>query len=146
MMTVKKLESVSRHFLAQLDVPIQLRHKIEIMRKYPCKNYRVQFPITENQLETMGMMSQFAEQVAIDYTDVPDSRYVAQLVNVFLFPWSEEGSVENKITIKEDEGFPDPITPVSETPSETPAPWARPALRSITNLQKLSAVRQLFDL
>ena len=122
MMTVQKLESVSRYFLAHTDVPIQLWHKIEIMRKYPCEVHQMQFPIIENQLGKMGIMSQFAEQVALDYPEVPDSRYRAQPVNVFLFPLAEEGSVENKITIEEDEGFSDPITPVSKTTSETLAP------------------------
>ena len=54
--------------------------------------------------------------------------------------------MENPITIEEDEGFSEPITPVSEPPRQPPAMEARPALRSIENLQNSSAARQLFDL
>ena len=38
----------------------------------------MQVPITDNQLGTMEMVSQIAEQVGMDYPEVPDSRYVAQ--------------------------------------------------------------------
>ena len=62
------------------------------------------------------MLSQLAEQVGVDYPVVLDSRCVAQLVNDFLSPWEEEGSVENPITIEEVEGFSEPRTPVSEPP------------------------------
>ena len=63
--------------------------------------------------------------------EIPDSRYVAQPFDDFLFPW-EEGSVDNPITIEEDEGFSEPRTPVSEPPVE--------------NFFENSAARQLFDL
>ena len=54
----------------------------------------------------------------------------------------------NPITIEEDEGFSEPRTPVSEPPSQSSVMEARPALRSIENLQNFenSAARQLFDL
>ena len=108
------------------------------------EHHMTQVPITENQLGTMGMMSQVAEHVGMDYPEVPDYRYVAQPVNDFLVSWEEEGSVENPITIDEDEGFSEPRTPVSEQPSETPE--TRPVLRSIEKLQNSSAAPQLFDL
>ena len=81
--------------------------------------------------------------VEMNYPKNPDSRYVAQPFDDFLFPW-EEGSVDNPITIEEDEGFSEPRTPVREPPVME----ARPALRSIENLQSFenSAARQLFDL
>ena len=44
------------------------------------------------------------EEVGMNYPKNPDSRYVAQPFNDFLFPW-EEGSVDNSITIEEDEWF-----------------------------------------
>ena len=83
----------------------------------------------------------------MNYPEIPDSRYVAQPIDDFLFPW-EEGSVDNPITIEEDEGFSEPRTPVSEPPRQPPVMEARPALRSIENLQSFenSAARQLFDL
>ena len=79
----------------------------------------------------------------MNYPETPDSRYVAQPFDDFLFPW-EEGSVDNPITIEEDEGFSESRTLVSEPPVME----ARPALRSIENLQNFenSAARQLFDL
>ena len=72
---------------------------------------------------------------------------MAQIVNGFLFPREEEGSVENPITIEEFEGFFEPSTPVSKSPTQTPAMKARPALRFIENLQNFekSAAQQLFD-
>ena len=83
----------------------------------------------------------------MNYPEIPDSRYVAQPIDDFLFPW-EEGSVDNPITIEEDEGFSESRTPVSEPPRQPPVMEARPALRSIENLQSFenSAARQLFDL
>ena len=102
-----------------------------------------QVPIIENQLEEMQMMEEVAEHEGMNYPETLDSRYVAQPFDDFLFPW-EEGSVNNTITIEEDEGFSEPRTPVSEPPVME----ARPTLRSIENLQSFenSAARQLFDL
>ena len=107
----------------------------------------MQVPITENQLGTMQMMAEVSEHVGMNYPEIPDSRFVAQPVDDFLFPW-EEGSVDNPITIEEDEGFSEPRTAVSEPPRQPPVMEARPALRSIDNLQNFenSAARQLFDL
>ena len=65
---------------------------VEIMRRDVREHHQMQVPITFNQLGTMGMMSQVAEHVGMEYPEVPDSRYVAQPVKDFLFPWEEEGS------------------------------------------------------
>ena len=94
------------------------------------------------------MMKEVSEHVGTNYPEIPDSRNVAQPVDDFLFPWEEEGSVENPITIEDDEGFFKPRTPVSEPPRQPTAMEARPVLRSIENLQNFenSAARQLFDL
>ena len=89
------------------------------------------------------MMEEVSGHVGMNYPEIPDSRFVAQPVDDF--PW-EEGSVENPITIEEDEGFSEPRTPVSEPPRQLPAMKARPALRSIENLQNSSAAEQLFDM
>ena len=99
-----------------------------------------------NQFATMRTMSQIAEQIGMDYPEVPNSRYAAQTVNNFIFAWEEERSVKNPITTEEDEGFSEPRTPVSEPPRQPTATEARPALRSIENLQNTSAARNLFDL
>ena len=88
-------------------------------------------------------MEKVAEHLGMNYPETPDSRFVAQPFDDFFFPW-EEGSVNNPITIEEDEGFSEPRTPVSEPPVME----ARPALRSIEKLQifENSAARQLFYL
>ena len=114
-----------RVFLAQMDIP----------------NPSLQVPITENQLATMQTMEEVTEHVGLSYAETPDSRYVAKPFDDFLFP-QEEGSVDNPITIEEDEEFSEPRTPVSEPPVME----ARAALRSIENLQNSSAAQQLFDL
>ena len=103
--------------------------------------------MTENQLREMQMMEEVAEYVGMNYPETPDSRYVDQPFDDFLFSW-EEGSVDNPITIEEDEGFSEPRTPVSEPPRQPPVMEARPDFRFIENLQNFvhSAARQLFDL
>ena len=85
--------------------------------------------------------------VGMNYPKNPDSRYVAQPFDDFLFPWVE-GFVDNPITNEEDEGFNEPRNPVSEPPRQPPVMEAKPAFSSIENLQNSenSAARQLFDL
>ena len=65
----------------------------------------IQVPITENQLVTMQMMDEVSEHVGMNYPEIPDSRFVAQPFDDFLFPWEEAGSAKNPVTIDEDEGF-----------------------------------------
>ena len=93
-----------------------------------------QEPMTKNLLGEMQMMEAVAEHVGMNYPETPDSRYVAQPFDDFLFPW-KEGFVDNPITIEADEGFSEARTPVSEPPRQPPVMQARPALRSIENLQ-----------
>ena len=102
-----------------------------------------QLPMTENQLEGMQMMEEVSDHVGVNYPEIPDSRYVAQPVDDFLFPWGEAGSAGNPITIDEDEGFSETMTPPA--PQQPPAMEPRPDLRSIEKLQTSSAARQLFD-
>ena len=119
-------ETISGVFLAQMDIPIQVWHMVEVMRRDFSEHHLMQVPITENPLGTMQMMEEVSEHVGMNYPEIPDSSFVVQPVDDFLFPW-EEGSVDNPITIEEDEGFSEPRTPNSEPPvMET-----RPALRSI---------------
>ena len=136
-------ETSSGVFLTRMDMPIQVWHMVEVMRSDFNEHHMMQVPPTENQLGEMQMMKEAAEYVGMNYPKTPDSRYVAQPFDGFLFPW-EEKSVDNPITIEEDEGFSEPRTPVSEPPVIV----ARPALRSIENLQNFenSATQQLFDL
>ena len=118
---------------------------VEVMRRDFNEHHMMQVPITENQLEEMQMMGEISDHVGMNYPEIPDSRFVAQPVDI-LFPWEEEGSVDNPITIDEDEGFSETMTPQNTPPQQPPpAMEPRPALRSIENLQNSSAARQLFD-
>ena len=134
-------ESVCGVFLARMGIPIQVWHIVEVMRRDFTEHHMMQVPITENQLGTMQMMAEVSDHVGMNYPEIPNSRFVAQPVDDFLFPWEEEGSVENPITIDEDEGFSETMTP--PVPQQPLQP--RPALRSIENLQNSSAARQYFD-
>ena len=134
-------QTVSGVVLARIDIPIQVWHMVEVMRRDFNEHHMMQVPITENQLGTMQMMAEVSEHVGMNCLEIPDSRFVAQPVDDFLFPWEEEGSAENLITIDEDEGFSETMTPPA--PQQPLQP--RPALRSIENLQNSSAARQLFD-
>ena len=138
-------ETVSGVFLARMDIPIQVWHMVEVMRRDFNEHHMMQVPITENQVGTMQMMEEVSEHVGMNYPEIPDSRFVAQPVDDFLFPWEEEGSVENPITIDEVEGFSETMTPQNAPPQQPLAMEPRPALRSIENLQNSSAARQLFD-
>ena len=101
--------------------------------------------MTENQLGEMQMMEEVAEHVGKNYPETPDLKFVAQPVDDFLFPWEEAGSAENSITIDEDEGFSETMTPQNTPSHQSPAMEPRLSLRSIENLQNSSVVRQLFD-
>ena len=107
-------DTVSGVFIARMDIPIQVWHTVEVMRRDFNEHHMTQVLITENQHGTIQMMEEVAEHVAINYPEIPDPRYKSQSVDNFLFPWEEEGSVENQITIEEDEGFYEPRTPDSE--------------------------------
>ena len=136
-------ETVSGVFLARMDIPIQVWQMVEVMRRVFNEHHMTQVPMTENQLEEILMMEEVSDHVGMNYPEIPDSRFVAQPVDDFLFPWEEEGSVENPITIDEDEGFSETMTPPAI--QQPPAMEPRPALLSIENLQNSSAARQLFE-
>ena len=129
---VKKL-GVCGDFLTQMNIPIQVWHMVEVMRR----DFNVS--MTENHLGEMQIMQiieEVAEHMGMNYTEAPDSRYVAQPID----DW-EEGSLDNPNTIELDEGFSEPITRVSEPTRQPPVMEARPALRSIENLQNSLAAR-----
>ena len=129
-------ETVFGVFLARMDIPIQVWLLVEVMRRDFNEHHMTQVPLTENQLGEMQMMAKVAEHVGMNYSETPESRYVDQPLDDFLFPW-EEGSVNHPITIQENEGFSEPRTPVSEPPRQPPMMETRPALRSIENLQNV---------
>ena len=81
---------------------------LEVMQLDFNEHHMTQVPITENQLGTMQMMQKVSEHVRMKYPEIPDTRYLAQPVNDFLFSWEEVGSA---ITIDEDEGFSETKTP-----------------------------------
>ena len=128
-----------------MDVPIQDWHMVELMRMDFNEHHMTQVPMTENQLEEMQMTEENSEHVVINYPEIPDSRFVAQPVDDFLFPWEEAGSAENPITIDAYEGFSETLTPQNTLPHQPQAMEPRLALRSIENLQKSSAGQQFFD-
>ena len=70
---------------------------------------------------------------------------MADPVHDFPFPWKEAGSSENPITIDEDRGFSETMTPQNTPPQQKSAIEPRLALCSIENLHNSSAARQLFD-
>ena len=91
-------------------------------------------------------MEQVAEHVGMNYPGTCDSRFLAQPLDDFLFPWEEEmASAKNPVTIDEDEGFSELMTPQKTPPQEPSAMKPRLALCSIENLQNSSAARRLFD-
>ena len=103
------------------------------------EHHMTQVPMTEIQLEEMQMMEEVSEHVGMNYLVIPDSIFVAQPVDDFLFPWEKAESAENPITLDEDEGFSETLTPQNTPPQQPPAMEPRPAQRSIANLQNSSA-------
>ena len=58
------------------------------------------------------MMDEVSVYVGLNFPEILDSRFVAQTVNHFLFPWEEEmGSEQNPKAKCEDEGFSETMTP-----------------------------------
>ena len=88
-------ETVSEVFLAQMDVPIQIWHMVEVMQRDFCEHHMTEVPMTENQLEEMQMMEEVSEHLGMNYPEIPDSKFVAQPVDDSLFPWEEAGSAKN---------------------------------------------------
>ena len=118
---------------------------VEVMRRDFNEHHMTQVPMTENQLEEMQMMEEFSEHVGMNYPEIPDSRFVDQPFDDFLFLWEKAGSAENPITIDEDEGFSETMTTQNTPPQQPPAMEPRPVLRFIENVQNSSAARELFD-
>ena len=75
-------ETVSGVFLARMDIPIQVWHMVEVMRRDFNEHHMMQVPITENQLGTMQMMGEVSDHVGMNYPEIPDSRFVAQLSQI----------------------------------------------------------------
>ena len=111
-------ETVSGIFLARIDISIQV---VEVMRRDFNDHHMMQVPITENQLRTMQMVEEVSDHVGMNYSEIPDSRFEAQPVDDFFFPWEEIGSAENPIIIDEDEGFSETMTPQNTPPQQPPA-------------------------
>ena len=114
-------KTVSGVFLTRMDIPIQVWHMVEVMRRDLNEHHMTQLPMTENQLEEMQMMEDVSDHVGMNYPEISDSRFVAQPVDDFLFPWEEAGSAENPITIDEDEVFSETMTPQNTPPQQPPA-------------------------
>ena len=65
-------ETVSGVFLVQMDMPIQVWHMVEVMRRNSNEHHMMQVPMTENQLGEMQMTEEMAEHVGMNYSDDPD--------------------------------------------------------------------------
>ena len=131
--------TVSKNFLARMDISIQVWHMVEVMQTDFNEHHMMQVPITENQLGTRQMMEEVNEHVGMNYPEIPDSRFVAQPVDDLRFPCEEAGSAENPITIDEGEGFSETMAPQNTPPHELPAMEPRPALRSLENFLNSSS-------
>ena len=59
-------ETVSGVFLARMDIPIQVWHMVEVMRRDISEHHMMQVPITENQPGTMQMMEEVSEHVGMN--------------------------------------------------------------------------------
>ena len=95
--------TVSKNFLARMDIPIQVWHMVEVMRRGFNGHHMTQVPITDHHLGTMQMMEEVSDHVGMNYPDTFVSRYVVQPIDDFLFPWGE-GSVESAHTIEKERG------------------------------------------
>ena len=78
-------ETVYGVFLARMDIPIQVWHMVEVMRRDFNEHHMMQVLITENQLGTMQMKEEVSDHVGMNYPEIPDSRFVAQPVDNFFF-------------------------------------------------------------
>ena len=67
-------------------------------------------------------MEEVSEHVGMNYPEIPDSRFVAQTVDGFLFPLEQAGSAKNPITIDKDEGFSETMTPPALQQTLQPSP------------------------
>ena len=59
-------ETVSGVFLARMEIPIQVWHIVEVMRRDFNEHHITQVLMTENQLQDMQMMEEGAEHVGIN--------------------------------------------------------------------------------
>ena len=60
-------ETVSGVVLARMDIPIQVCHMVEVMRRDFNEHHLMQVPMTENQLGEMQMTEEVAEHVGMNY-------------------------------------------------------------------------------
>ena len=67
------------------------------MRREFNEHHMMQVHITENQLGTMQMMEEVSDHVGMNYSEIPDSRFVAQPVDDFLFPWEDAVHLVKKV-------------------------------------------------
>ena len=112
---------------------------VKVIQRDFNEHHIIKNPSTEKQLGTMQIIEEVTEYVEKNYPEIPDSMFVAQPVDDFLFPWEGEGSAEIPITIDENGSFSETMTP-QDIPPQQPLP----ALRSIESLQNSSAGRELF--
>ena len=70
---IQARETVTGVFLARMDIPIQVWHMVEVMRRDFNEHHMMQVPSTENQLGRMQMMEEISDHVGMNYPEIPDS-------------------------------------------------------------------------
>ena len=60
-------ETLSRVFLARMDIPIQFWHMVEVIRRDFKEHHIMQVPMTENQLGEMQMTEEVDEHVGMKF-------------------------------------------------------------------------------
>ena len=58
-------KTVSGVLLAQMDIPVQVWHMVEVMRRDFNEHHMTQLTMTENQFEEMQMMEEVSDHVGM---------------------------------------------------------------------------------
>ena len=63
---IKVRETFSGVFLARMDIPIQVWHMVEVMRRDFSEHHMTQVPTIEDQLEEMQMTEEISDHVGMN--------------------------------------------------------------------------------
>ena len=65
-------ETISEVFLARMEIPIQVWHMVEVIRRNFNEHHMTHVPMTENQLNEMQLMKEVSDHVGMNYPEIPD--------------------------------------------------------------------------
>ena len=132
-------ETVSAKILARVDIPIQVCHVLEVMRRDFNQHHRIQLPIAENQLGTTKNMEEAVWARGIVLPRNSWLHIVAQPLSLWGGDWISRKPHHNRWRLR--------LLRTNNAQNTSPQQplQPRPALFSVENLQKFSAARQLFD-